>query len=345
MAIPVRAALSAPSIYFIGLVWGHGAVGDEVIMTNGDRLTGRILKMDQDTVRLKTAYAGTITIEHSQVRSLRRDPAQAGVSVAEPPDADPSTVGDGSVSNAQRRTAARPASGSSMSARSESGKASAFTPGSALSGRVNFALSSETGNSEQNEVDIDYELGYRRGWHRLASIGAFEFDTNDGEKITDKWSTRNRYSRHFPSRWYGAVWLALKHDRFADLRLRLLGGPALGYLAFESKALNLSLEAGPMVLQDDFYGQPDQDFLGLGWFLNYDQLVWDDRLQPYHRQFGYLALDGNAKRLWQSWTGLRVPLAGGFTGTVELEYDYDSDPAVEAKTTDTTLRLKLGYEW
>ena len=25
--------------------------------------------------------------------------------------------------------------------------------------------------------------------------------------------------------------------------------------------------------------------------------------------------------------------------------EYDSDPAVAAKDTDTTLRLKLGYEW
>jgi hypothetical protein len=40
-----------------------------------------------------------------------------------------------------------------------------------------------------------------------------------------------------------------------------------------------------------------------------------------------------------------VPLAGGFTGSIEFEFDYDSAPAVEAETTDTTLRFKLGYQW
>ena len=99
------------------------------------------------------------------------------------------------------------------------------------------------------------------------------------------------------------------------------------------------------MLRDDFYGEPDEDFLGSAWFLRYDQLVWQDRLQPYHRQFGYAALDSEDKVLWQSWTGLRVPLADGFAGAVEFEYDYDSNPAVEAKTTDTTVRVKLGYEW
>lgn len=40
-----------------------------------------------------------------------------------------------------------------------------------------------------------------------------------------------------------------------------------------------------------------------------------------------------------------MPLAGGFTGAIEFEYDYDSEPALSAETTDTTLRLKLGYKW
>jgi hypothetical protein len=42
---------------------------------------------------------------------------------------------------------------------------------------------------------------------------------------------------------------------------------------------------------------------------------------------------------------VRVPLVSGFVGSVEYELEYDSDPAVESKDTDTTLRLKLGYEW
>jgi hypothetical protein len=38
-------------------------------------------------------------------------------------------------------------------------------------------------------------------------------------------------------------------------------------------------------------------------------------------------------------------MLAGFVASLEYELDYDSDPALEAKTTDTTLRLKLGYEW
>ncbi|MFP4076439.1 MAG: DUF481 domain-containing protein [Halochromatium sp.] len=188
-------------------------------------------------------------------------------------------------------------------------------------------------------------MEYRRGWHRLRSLGALELDTNDGEKTTNKWSTFNQYARGFPSRWYGAAWITLEHDRFSDLCLRTLGGPVLGNLVVESEALNLAIEAGAAALQEDFYDQPDQDFLGLNWFLRYDQLVWNGRLQPYHRQFGYVGIDGQDKVLWQSWTGIRLPLSSGLSASIEFEYDYDSNPALEAKTTDTTLRIKLGYAW
>ena len=314
-------------------------------MTNGDRLTGRILETNQDTVLLQTAYAGTLAIDHSQVHSLHRAPPRSGPTVGEPPEADPGAVADGSKPSDRQNSAARPADRSSAPARSGSARPPPFTPGRKLSGRVDFSLNDEKGKTDKNEIDFDYQVEYRRGWHRLRSLGALELDTNDSDKTTDKWATFNQYSRLFPSRWYGAAWFTFKHDRFADLRLRTLGGPAVGYLAFETDALNLAVQTGPAVLRDDFYGQPDEDSVGAAWLLRYDQLVWQGRLQPYHRQFGYVALDGEDERLWQSWTGLRVPLAGGFTGSLEFEYDYDRDPAVEAKTTDTTLRLKLGYQW
>ena len=74
---PSEAAISAPIIVFLGVLWSHAAVGDEIITANGDRLTGSIIAADGDRVLLQTAYAGIIQIERSQVRSLRRRAPQA----------------------------------------------------------------------------------------------------------------------------------------------------------------------------------------------------------------------------------------------------------------------------
>jgi len=136
-----------------------------------------------------------------------------------------------------------------------------------------------------------------------------------------------------------------KKDRFADLNLRTLVGPGIGYRFFESKPLNLKLEIGPYYLKDDFINQPDETFWGPAWFLDYDQKVWNKRLQIYHRQLGFQSINETGKFLWRSWTGVRLPLVAGLFGSLEYEIDYDSEPAVEAETTDQTFKLKLGYKW
>jgi hypothetical protein len=40
-----------------------------------------------------------------------------------------------------------------------------------------------------------------------------------------------------------------------------------------------------------------------------------------------------------------MPLSRGLVGAIGYEIGHDDPPAVNAKPTDETLRLKLGYEW
>lgn len=314
-------------------------------MNNGDRLSGDVMRQEGDLLKLKTAYAGTVEIDWAQVREVRLDEAQEVL-------LDDETVlevtavsrGDGRVI-LQQDPSAEPKSVDAARVRVIEPEPWELGKGHRLSGRVNFALKIEQGNTDKNEVDLDFELDYRRRWHRLESWGELEYDTSRGDKTTDTWSLDNNYRRLFKSPWYASAWLYFKHDRFADLRLRYLAGPALGYTFAEGQPRNLRAEAGLFYFEDDFYDQTDQRYWGPGWYLDYDQFVWKERLQLYHKQYGVVAADGSNKNLWRSWTGIRVPLAAGFVGSVEYEVDYDSEPAIGTKNTDTTLRFKLGYQW
>jgi putative salt-induced outer membrane protein YdiY len=137
----------------------------------------------------------------------------------------------------------------------------------------------------------------------------------------------------------------LRKDVFKDLKLRTSVGPGIGYRFFDTKQLKLRTEVGVYYLNDDFYEQMDESFWGPGWYLEYEQMVWKRRLQLYHRHFGTAAANESGKYIWRSWTGIRAPIFGGFIASAEYEIDYDSQPAVEVETTDTTFKLKLGYEW
>ena len=45
----------------------------QVVLKNGDRITGQIVKSDAKTLVLKTAYAGDVTIDMAQVASIEAD--------------------------------------------------------------------------------------------------------------------------------------------------------------------------------------------------------------------------------------------------------------------------------
>ena len=321
------------------------ACADEILITNGDRLSGEIVRHDAYSVRLKTDYAGTLDIKWSNIAEITLN--EPSVVLLK----DRTTLEVESFKLVGEELVLQPV-GSSNTISVPATSVQVIEPepwelgqGHKFTGKVNLAIENESGNSESNELDLDFDMQNRWGKNSLKVFGDLEYDTTRGFKSSDNWSVMAALDHTFSGKWYYASALAFKQDQFADLDLRTLVGPGIGYRFFDSKPLNLNFELGPYYLKDDFIAQPDRKFWGAAWYLNYDQMFWKNRLQLYHRQTGFQGIDDTGKFLWRSWTGVRVPLIAGLFGSIEYEFDYDSEPAVEAETTDQTFKLKLGYKW
>jgi putative salt-induced outer membrane protein YdiY len=322
------------------------AAADEVIMQNGDRLTGKVVRLEEGELTLETAYAGTLSIDWSLVRECRLDePAPLLLE-------DDEVIQVAGISRDGDRLQLRdPTVNESMTIAPDRVEVVNPEPwelgdGHRLNGAINIALQDESGNSDSTELDLDLTLHYRRRWHEFETYGQLENDTTRGEKTTDKWTLLNKYIRRFPrTPWYGAGWLRFKHDRFADVRLRTIVGPALGYRFNTVPSTRLSAEIGPIYIREDFYDETDTDLWGPGLFVDFEQDLLADRLEFYFNGMGFSSVSRDSTELWTSWTGLRMPLVGGLVSSLEYELDYDSTPAGDAKTTDETLRLKIGYQW
>jgi len=333
-------------IAIIGLLLLSAAEADEIILRNGDRLSGDVIRQADGQLRLQTTYAGDIIIDWEQVLEVRlEEPVPALLD-------DDAVIEIAAVTRDQNQLRLRqPGASEPMTLPPERVEIIEPEPwemgdGYRLNGIVNLGLQDQTGNSESTELDLDFELSYQRRWQEWQTYGQFEYDTTRGVKTTENWTLLNKYTRRFPtSPWYAAAWLRFKHDRFADLRLRSLLGPSIGYQLDANEDIRVSAEIGPIYLKEDFYDQQDNDFWGPGLFIDYEQALISDRLQFYFSGMGFSAINTHSKDLWVSWTGLRVPLFGGFVGSIEYEIDYDSAPAQATKTTDKTLRLKIGYQW
>lgn len=329
----------------LGFFSASCAIADEIEIINGDRLSGEIVRHDVDSVRLKTSYAGTLTIDWADIVKITLN--EPSIVLLK----DGSTMEVETFNRVEDQFVLQPA-GVENSVVIPVSSVNVIEPdawelgqGHDFTGRVNIAIEDESGNSESNEFDLDFDFTNRWKKNSLRVFGSLEYDTSRGVTSTDKWSVMAAMDHTFKGKWYYAGTAMFKQDKFADLDLRTMLGPGIGYRFFDSKQLNLKLELGPYYLKDKFIAQPDESFWGGAWFLDYDQMFWKKRLQLYHRQMGFQGIDETSKMLWRSWTGVRVPLVGGLVGSVEYEIDYDSEPAFDTETTDQTFKLKLGYKW
>jgi putative salt-induced outer membrane protein YdiY len=313
------------------------ALAEVVTLVNGDHISGVVLKQTDTTLTLKTNYAGAIHIERSQIQHLgkhigkRLDIANSNSKTKEK--IQPPKVASG-VSALDPTLVAGTAS--TLREKSEKGT---FT------GNTNFSMKLEDGNNKKNEIDIDFAATYRRGIHRGRALGTLEYDTREGDNIKRDWQVIASYDRFLSDKLFASLMYSAKQERFAGLDLRQSLGPSVGYQFYEGKPMELMSSLGVYYVLEDFMEQPDNRYFGPGWQLQYKHDLYKEKLQFYHRHYSILSAEESDKWLWHSWTGLRMPLIGGIVGSAEFEIDYDSQPAFRAETMDTTLRLKIGYQW
>lgn len=332
------------------LLAAPGAAADELLLRDGSRILGTVKKKAGNTLEFNTSFAGTIMVDWDQVSELRTDqPAQVllgndkVISATVFRNSTDSTTLQ-SAADTPPHTLSRPEVAFINPEPWRLGNGFKFT------GRASVALESERGNTDEDEIDIDGDLLWRRKQDRFTLMGELEHDKTNGKTTTDDWKLNGKYDYFVTKkRYYGALVFA-EADDLAELTLRVGAGPGVGYQFFESRELNLSLETGLIRVFEDFKTQDNDRYWGAGWMINFDKYVLPRlfesyNLQFYHRNRGLWNLYHTDDVIWDTWTGLRFPLILGLVASTELKVEYDSGSAANADDLDTTYTLKLGYQW
>jgi hypothetical protein len=308
------------------------------------------MKKEGNTLEFKTSFAGTLQVKWDQVRSLKTQrPAQVLLS-------NDVLISGRVFTNEADHTIVQTGTGAAERTL-PAGDVALINPepwrvgkGFRFTGRVNFALESERGNTDEDEIDLDGDLLWRRKHDRFTLRGELEHDKTDGRTTADDWKLNGKYDYFVTrKRYYGALLFA-EADDFAELRLRVGGGPGVGYQFFETEPLNLSVESGLIRVYEDFKTQDNDRYWGAGWQVNFDKYVLPElfgsyHLQLYHLQRGLWNLYDTSDVILDTWTGMRFPLILGLVASTELKVEYDSGAAPGADELDTTYTLKLGYQW
>jgi len=324
-------AFEALFILVFLLVGGQvpSVAGDVVILNNGDRITGEIVGEEPSKLKIRTAYAGEISISPANVSRVERNTDHA-VTV--------STTASAMTVPADKIPLGHDLESEAGAVEKEEKKN--------WSGSANLALKLEDGGSnDDSEIDGDFSLRWERGVQRFRVRGQLEYETFNQIPTKQDWMLDPKYDHFFSDKVYGSLSYSVKQQKYEGLNLRQTIGPALGYEFIANEQTELVSEVGVYYTAEGYTSGTSESYAATGWSLEYRREILQDRVQFYHRHFFFVRADDIKQKTFHTWTGFKFPIYEGLNISTEVELDYDDITLDRTSTLEETIRLKFGFEW
>lgn len=337
-----RIQLSIISALIFILVNACLGFADTVVLSNNDRISGRLVTMAEGKLTIATSYAGEIIIDWSEIAEiLSVDPVTVVLSD------ETSLRGNSQVTEPGKMKLKMGEIVETVSFNLADVQAinpqDEDEPAVKFSGRVNIGLAKSSGNTENESHHIDGEVVARTKKNRYTAGIEYNREEDDDQVTEEEYIGYAKYDHFFNEKWYTYVNTLFEKDEFKDLNLRSTIGAGLGYQFFESELTNLFLETGLGYVNEDFITAEDEDNAAGRWAVNFDRYILQKIIQFFHFHEGYQSLQESDEFFIRSRTGLRFPLTPVFQATLQYDYDYDNSPSPGEERDDSKYLFTLGY--
>ena len=319
--------------------------GDEIHLKNGDRLTGKIVKLVDGKLVIKSDVAGEVTVELSNIQTLSSDEPIAV------------NLKDGT---GLKQKILRSEAGRFSIAGDETIKAQEFAVGDIVSinppipkwtGSLSAGITSTHGNTKTESITGSANLKKRTDKDRTTISADYargkQDDPDTGEEVTieDWWRARAKYDYFFSKKMYGYLDGRYEKDAVAELDRRVTVGIGSGYQWIESANMNFSTELGLASLYEKYDNQTDSNSeisAQLGY--NLDKKLRKN-LSFIHELTYYPALEKFSDYYLTTTGELRADVMKDVFVNFKTIVNHDDTPAIGSHKTDVKYFLGLGYSF
>lgn len=345
------------------------ALADTVMLHNGDRLTGRILHLTPDTLTLETTWAGEMNIRRYEIRAIETDkpmvilregsdgtewatlvPGAKGHQLlvpAAPPAEEGEPISEAAPQPDTQSEAARiPRDVPLASIRYINPKPEESGEGVSYDGRVTLSGALARGNSEGERLYVESDVAARaRDW-RYALGMKLRRERDNGELSASNWLVFGNYDRFLQgSVRFAYMRASLENDRFRDIELRTAVGGGFGIQWLQTERTQLSTRAGLDMIDVRRQVGSHETFPALGWGLNVTHRLTFLSAELFHDHTGFWNLEDTSEVTVRSRSGIRLPFIYGLNASLQLNVDWEGEPASGRHATDSSWLLGLGYAW
>jgi putative salt-induced outer membrane protein YdiY len=310
---------------------------DVVVLKNGDRITGRIIKMESKRLEIDVAFADIIKIKWDDIQSIT---SERPLSVKLFGEVDiPEDAGERRVDRLIVYTL-----GEGGAIRLQDVRAINFAERD-YRGYLSAGGNQTSGNTKTQALNVSGNLTYRRLEHRYYLDGKYNRAQAEGADTANNAAVSLRYDYFLTRRGYVGSFDLAETDQFQNLTVRATGGLIVGYDLLDREHHNLTIAAGPAAVYQDFTTEPATIAPSATGLLRYQYMFRGDDVVFFQKTQAFKDLGhGEATRV-NADQGFRVSILNT-NWSVNLEYDlrYNSLPVAGKKTVDTNIIFGFSYD-
>jgi len=333
-----RYTLMACLVSLFFLAFTQDVRADQIILDNGDSLSGTIEKIVAGKLTLKTDYAGPIDIDVSKIKKVSTSsPVEVHLQGGEVLKGQLQTTEDGQVKvegSDERQT-------TSFDWKKV---ASVNPPPSKWTGSITVGANDQTGNTHRNGASIAIAASRKTETDRFSLGYQFNYAQENGAVSARNHYGYLHYDYFFTKKWYGYLGTELLSDTFRDLKLRVAVGPGAGYQIWDDPIKFFNVEGGLSYIHESHATRSDEDFLTVRIAGNFRYniaklIVFSDGLILYPR------LDYVGRYLLHNEAALSAPLGSVWAMRLANIIDRDSNPSPGRAKDDIQWILGLQYSF
>jgi len=311
-------------------------------MSNGDVLTGNIIKLDTGKLSLKTEYGGTLELDWRFVSSLDSDKSFWVSLIGEEKASLRQIVGEKTgVTVIEEDGQERDFSAAWPVAAIHTDKP-AIANTWEFGGNLTAILDGTFGNEDDLLFGVEGKFNINDQWNKNALYWDVEVENDDGIR-TSLWDIGYSYSRFLDEHWFVQAAVEQEHDSTEDLQVLTSLGGTLGYRFWETANGSFRTSAGLSQLREQYEDRDLQQDYALTWIFNYStQIIGNWRYFANSRTFFRMK---RATTLVTINQGIRIGLTEQISWNLTHTLDYDSDPVDANKKADSRIRMGIGYQW
>lgn len=251
---------------------------DQVVLTNGDIVTGTIVKKDGAKLTIKSDLMGEVTMAWSAVKTIKSDSEVfVQLPTGEVVKGKLATSGDQLqvATSAGTKSAAIAQVAAVRDAGEQHNYERMLKPGlmDLWAGTFDIGLALARGNARTDTLTTAFNAARATRNDKIAVYFNQIYGTARANNVTDTIASAIRggwkYNRNVSSRVFFTGFNDYEHDRFQNLDLRFVFGGGAGYKVIKQERLTLDVDGGADYDHENFLN---------GLHRNYAELNWGDNL-------------------------------------------------------------------